>query len=681
MWWSNRRSLAAAGFVLSVLLLVGGALGLFVVDAGASEAEPVPFEDTVEVGLTSETRQTLDENVSLPKVQVFYSQYRYVVGYYGVGTYADVSSQPGHDSQFGYPMATFVTDYAGTGIRLDEDGYPAPMRTPGWVDATEAVYVVGSDARSPDGDAALPFSSRPEASAFVEEHGGEIVDWETASTRSYDRSGPEAVRGAIADRADRADAAVADRTELLDRDERPVSVVVGRDADAIPAAVEAAPPNTTVIVPPGTYETDVEIDRPITLVGVDEDGSIARATGDGEPPVHVRGDGNGSVIRITGDRAAVAGVAVSGVGNRTRDPEAVTEDAWDANVELGYGHGDAGIAAVGAENVLVSEVAIDTPTNGVLLRDSPGAVVRNVTVAGSEEWLDGFMSVMVMRSPSVIENATFVGGRDGVYTHRSHGTVVRDSRMHDMRYGVHLMHTDDALVEGNVVRGGTFGGVTIMTDPAGNAIVGNDVRESSTGISPSGSDVYVAGNVVVDNDRGLSTGTRTSLYEGNVVADNEVGARVSSILPTNRIVSNDFVGNDRHVYASGIGPLRIWTHDGEGNYWDGALGEVAESTEDRKRATLARRYVATDPVDERLGRTAGVATLARSPAVSSLRSLSDAVPGLRAGGVVDVAPRSAPANPELLSRVLEGGSNGGDERTADVWEAESTAENRTDEES
>ncbi|AUX07756.1 nitrous oxide reductase maturation protein NosD [Halalkaliarchaeum desulfuricum] len=667
MSWSTPRSLAVAGIVLALLFGLG-TLGLFVVDAGATETEPVPFDETVTVGLTSETAATLDENVSLPRVQVFYSQYRYVTGYYGVGTYADVSSQPGHDAQFGYPMAVHVTDYAGTGIRLDEDGYPAPMRTPGWVAADEAVYVVESDARSPDGGATVPFSNRGEAEAFVHDHGGEVVDWETALDRSEERSGAESVRKSVDDRRVQADTEVDSRTQLLDEEARPVSVVVGEDADTIQAAVDAAEPNTTVVVPPGTYEEHVEIDRPITLVGVDGNGSR----------VHLSGDGNGTVIRITADRAAVAGVAISGVGNETRDPDAVPTDAWDANVELGYGHGDAGIAAVDAADVLIAGVAVDTPANGILLRDSPGAVVRDVDVVGADEWLDGFMGVMVMRSPAVVENSTFAGGRDGVYTHRSHGAVVRNNSMDGMRYGVHLMHTDDALIADNVVRGGAFGGITIMTDPAGNAIVGNDVTNSSTGISPSGSDVYVAENVLVDNDRGMSTATRTSLYEHNVLANNDVGARVSSILPTNRIVANDFVGNERHVYASGIGPLRIWTHDGAGNYWDGALGDLDGVNEPGDATTLSREYVATDPVDERLGRTAGATTLARSPAVGALRSLSDAVPGLKTGGVVDVAPRGSPANPEVLERAkllewiddTETAADTGSEKTEDRTEEE-----------
>lgn len=646
---AGSRSLAVIG-LLSVLLLGGGVVGLFVVDVGATDSEPVPFEETVTVGITSESQATLDENVSLPKVQVHYSQYQYVVGYYGPGTYADVSSQPGHESQFGHPLAIHVTDYAGTGIRLDDDGYPAPMRTPMWVAATDAVYVVDSAARTPSGNATLPFSNRDDATAYVEQHGGEIVGWDEALERTVADTGADAVRDAVADRSAEANVTAETRGGLLNRTERPVSVVVGEDAETIQEAIGLAEPNTTVIVPPGTYEEHIEIDRPVTLAGAAEATDTGAEWNGSENRPRVRGDGNGTVIQITADDAAVTDLEIVGVGNETRDPEAVPEEAWDANVELGYGHGDAGIAAVGAEGVLISDVGIDTPANGVLLRDSPGAVVDGIDVSGSDEWLDGFMGVMVMRSPAVVEHSTFDGGRDGVYTHRSHGTVVRNNTMTGMRYGIHLMHTDDALIADNSVRGGGFGGITIMTDPAGNAVVDNEIRTSSTGISPSGSDVYIAGNLLVDNDRGLSTATRTSLYERNVLVDNDVGARVSSILPTNRIVDNDFVGNERHVYASGIGPLRIWTHDGNGNYWEGALGTVGHAETDRSGA-LTREYVATDPVDERLGRTAGTATLARSPAVAALRSLTDAVPGLRTGGVVDISPRSTPANPELLERV------------------------------
>jgi len=93
------------------------------------------------------------------------------------------------------------------------------------------------------------------------------------------------------------------------------------------------------------------------------------------------GDGNGSPVRVNAEAVAIDGLAVEGIGNKSRDPDAVTDDEWDANIELGYGHGDAGIAAVDAPGVYITDVTIPyTEANGVLLRDSHDAVVTNLTV-------------------------------------------------------------------------------------------------------------------------------------------------------------------------------------------------------------------------------------------------------------------------------------------------------------
>jgi len=50
---------------------------------------------------------------------------------------------------------------------------------------------------------------------------------------------------------------------------------------------------------------------------------------------------------------------------------------------------------------------------------------------------------------------------------------------------------DDALIADNAFRNELFGGITVMTRPSGNAIVGNDVRNSSAGVQASGTRTYV----------------------------------------------------------------------------------------------------------------------------------------------------------------------------------------------
>ena len=141
--------------------------GAFLVPvAGGGAPDPVPFDDTVRMGMTGvETIKARAGGVVIPRAEVFYSQYRYVVGYYGIGSLVDELHRPANERQFGRPLTVYVTDFAGSGITVDEDGllrYPEHRdRTLGWVSADEAVFVVGSEARTTAGPTVVPFSALP----------------------------------------------------------------------------------------------------------------------------------------------------------------------------------------------------------------------------------------------------------------------------------------------------------------------------------------------------------------------------------------------------------------------------------------------------------------------------------------------------------------------------------------
>ncbi|USZ69487.1 nitrous oxide reductase accessory protein NosL [Halorussus salilacus] len=629
----NPRPVLAALFAF---LLVSSAA--FVVDAGERRPDPVPFDDTVTMGLTAAaTVEADDRDVEIPRAEVFYTQYRYVVGYYGVTALVDELGRDGHDRQFGPPLATYVSDYARADLRLTDEGYLRVPDDPGsfvsWVPAEEAHFVVDSRARTPAGETVVPFSSRDAADDFAAEHGGEVVGWDGVRARSFDTSAStrESFRTEVDRQHDWADGRVADADRLADR---PVSVVVGEDADTVEEAVAAAPPNTTVVVPPGTYDANLTVDKPLTLRGA---GSAT----------HLRGDANGSVVSATAPRVAITDLRISGVGDTLVDENVSTDrgDDWDYRVQLGYGYGDAGVELAGANGSLVRNVSVETPANGVVARWSQRAVVDNVSVEGSDEWQEGFMGVMVMRSRVVVQNSTFVDGRDGVYTHLADGLVVRDNEMlgrDGLRFGVHEMYTSDALVANNTVRGADTG-VVVMTRPTGNLIVGNDARDNGVGVNVGGEASYVADNVVADNRYGLKAPSKVSLYERNVVARNEIGVRAASIIPTNRVVSNDFVDNDEDVSAY-LGPLRVWTAEGRGNYWDDAPGVDADGD-----GTIDRSFHPSGPVDGRVGDVPGASTLAQSPAQAAIRTLQGLVPGLRPTGVVDEAPLAEPVRPDALA--------------------------------
>jgi len=230
-----------------------------------------------------------------------------------------------------------------------------------------------------------------------------------------------------------------------------------------------------------------------------------------------------------------------------------------------------------------------------------------------------------------VTDSAFEGGRDGIYLHRADGSVVRNSTFTDNRYGTHLMYTGDALIADNAFRNELFGGITVMTRPSGNAIVGNDVRNSSAGVQASGTRTYVGYNTLVGNELGFSTSSRGSLYERNVAANNELGARATTVVPSSRIVANDFVGNADHATA-GAGALRVWADGDRGNYWE---GQTSGSTSRRASVPPDRPGRRCPPPRGRRGRRARVAR-GRPP-----RPTPGTVPGARSGSIIDPAPGGA----------------------------------------
>ncbi|GAB6878389.1 hypothetical protein JCM17823_06630 [Halorubrum gandharaense] len=640
--YGDRAHLFLFGLALVALVASIATAGAFLADPSNAAPDPVLYDDASELGLSAETDELMAESATVPRAQVFYSQLQYVVGYNGIETFVDRLTDGRTERQFGYPLVAYVETFDDRDPGTTASGLFAassPTGTPSWTPTDEAVYVVDSDARTPAGETVVPFETNGAAESFAAEHGGAVVDWETVRSSSFDIDSAATVRSMVSDRQNSADERLA---AAESRSDRPVSVVVGDDEPTIAAAVDAAPPNTTVVVPPGTYEETVTINESITLAGDD---------------ASVHGSGNGSVITVRAPNVAVSGVTIDGTGNQTRDPDAAREaasgdegvngdngtadgEAWDTNIQLGYGYGDAGIRALDAPGLFVDDVVIETNASGLLLRDGSNAVVRNLTVDGTDEWQDGFMGVTGIESRVTVTDSTFAGGRDGVYLHRADGSAVRNSSFTENRYGAHLMYTGDTLIADNVFRNESYGGVTVMTRPARNAIVGNDVRESGTGIQASGTRTYIGHNTLANNGLGLSTSSRGSLYEHNVLVDNEQGARATTVVPSSRVVANDFVGNDDHAGA-GAGALRIWADGDHGNYWEGADVGFHDSGE--------RAYQPTAPVDAALHREPAAIAVRESPALALIDRLRGTVPGARSGSIIDPTPASEPHAPDRVA--------------------------------
>jgi len=647
------RAVTYAGVaVLLAVLLAASGLALDPADGG--ELSPVPFDQTLATGLTGvDVERAEAAGHVVPRGQVFYSQYEYVVGFYGTDSLVTGASGSHHTAQFGRPLAAFVTDLSGTDPRLTDEGYVTlpDGRSPGWTRARQAWFVVGTPARTPAGSATLPFGDRSTARAFADEHGGTVLDWAELTARhgddgsSGDPEPPTAERHRWADETvDRARAlgdrpvstvvgtdrqAVAAAADRLGRSQSAATVVVGEDVPTLAAAVDRARANTTVELLPGRYDANLTVEKPVTIRGAGV-GTV------------LDGGGNGSVVAVRSPEVALADLRIVGVGaSNGGTPESGDGSAWDRRIRLTYGYGDAAVRLRSSPRSLVENVSIDTPSNGIVALDSDDTVVRSVEVNGTAG-REGFMSVLPMYSRTVVEDSRFDGGRDAVYTHYADGTVVRDNRIENVRYGFHDMHTSEALVANNTIRA-TNTGVFVMTRPTANLLTGNDVRNSTVGISVAGSASYVTDNVLANNEVGLSVGTTRSVYRHNTVVDNDVGVRSTTLLPTNDVFRNDIVANDRPV-SPGLATLEAWAVDGRGNYWG-----VIPGTDRDGDGVVDRRYRPTDVVDRSARNSRAAYALSRSPISQALGRFRGSVPGLRGPSIVDPDPLADPVRPERLA--------------------------------
>jgi len=424
------------------------------------------------------------------------------------------------------------------------------------------------------------------------------------------------------------------------RADRPVSVVVGEDAPTIEAAVAAAPANTTVVVPPGTYEETLTVNESVTIAGED---------------AQISGDGDGSVITVRAPDVALTGLAVDGSGGQTRDPEAARGSRrrrWGQRFgrRRGVGHQH--------PTRLRSRRCRDprdrrTGTRRrrrdgrgererAAPREGSHAVVRDLRVDGADSWQDGFMGIAGMGSRVTVTDSAFEGGRDGIYLHRADGSVVRNSTFTDNRYGTHLMYTGDALIADNAFRNELFGGITVMT-PSGNAIVGNDVRNSSAGCR----------RLVP----GRTSGTTRSSATNSASRPARAGRCTSATWPRTTSWAHERPRSSRRAGSSRTtsSATRTTRPPGRARSGSGPTATAGTTGRGKRRGPRARR--ASVPPDRpgrrcppprgRRGRRARVAR-GRPP-----RPTPGTVPGARSGSIIDPAPAAEPYSPDRIDAALD----------------------------
>ncbi len=323
------------------------------------------------------------------------------------------------------------------------------------------------------------------------------------------------------------------------------------DSFDLPAALAAAKPGDTIVIPPGVYAGPLVVDVPgLTL--------------EGQPGAIIDGRGLGDVLTVTAPDVTVRGLTIRHSG-----------DSLDRE--------HAGITGL-APRLLIEDNRLENVLFGIYLKEAPNSVVRGNQVTGMNLPIgrrgDG---IRIWQSPGTLVEANHVYDTRDVVMWFSDDGVLRHNVVENGRYGLHFMFSNRQTLEENILRGNSVGVYLMYSrglDMQRNLMIDNNGPSGYGAALKDVDDVLAVGNRLVNNrvgvyvDNSPREADATVLFRDNLLAYNEVGIEMLPLVQRNTYSNNIFQENREQIHISGGGELRgnAWSMDGRGNYWSDYAG-------------------------------------------------------------------------------------------------------------
>lgn len=335
-------------------------------------------------------------------------------------------------------------------------------------------------------------------------------------------------------------------------------------AETLQDRINAAAPGSSIVVPSGTYEGPLVIDKALSLIG------------EGFPVI--QGRGKGKTVQIIGDHVVLQGFVIRSSGVN------LFED-------------DAGVHITGNE-VSIIDNRIEDCLHGIYLKKVSRCVVSGNTIRGKStisasktpvsetiittdpELCDVGLNInergngihLWNSEEDVVEGNSVTDTRDGIYFSFTNHTQVRNNVIRGVRYGLHYMYSDNNTFENNRFSNNAAGAAIMFSK---GLVIRDNEFSANEGFRAYGMLLNSVDSTRFENNRmiGNTVGiylenSNINLFSGNQLRRNYVGLRLTSSSDLNRFTRNSFDGNMHPAELAGQSASNRWSTARTGNYWD-----------------------------------------------------------------------------------------------------------------
>lgn len=382
-----------------------------------------------------------------------------------------------------------------------------------------------------------------------------------------------------------------------------------RPGELIQSTLDQAASGDVIKIQRGYYQENLRINKTLTLSGV-------------QHPT-LSGGLKGDTLRISAPHVVVENMIVRDSGDSLREQ-------------------NAGIYFdPGAHGGIVRNCELTYNLFGLWIEKANDVRVEDNVITGKRDYRssqrgNGIQLYNTLRAYISGNEISFV--RDAIYVDISHHAVFRGNRLHHSRYGTHYMNSYFNLWENND-SWMNRGGLALMEVRDQNVRNNRAWANSDHGIMlRTIQNALVENNIVAGNGRGFFIyDAEYNTLRNNLVIDNTVGVHLWAGSINNEVEGNDFIANRDQVRYVGAKD-EVWGRE-HGNYWSNYRGWDRNGDQ---RGDVP--YEANDIVDRLAWQHPMMKLLMASPAVHTLRLVSQQFPVLRTPSVIDPQPQMQPTH-------------------------------------